>query len=93
MKRNLLLLIFALFAFSAYAQEGGVKGTVVSRGSRAAIGKVKVSIPALGVETVSTDDGHFVFNGIEKGEYDVDSQGHQLRNACAGCRKTGRRCR
>lgn len=71
MKRNLLLLIFALFAFSAYAQEGGVKGTVVSRGSRAAIGKVKVSIPALGVETVSTDDGHFVFNGIEKGEYDV----------------------
>ena len=71
MKRNLLLLIFALFAFSAYAQEGGVKGTVVSRGTRAAIGKVKVSIPALGVETLSADDGHFVFNGIEKGEYDV----------------------
>ncbi len=71
MKRNLLLLIFALFAFSAYAQEGGVKGTVVSRGTRATIGKVKVSIPALGVETLSADDGKFVFDGIEKGEYDV----------------------
>ena len=71
MKRNLLLLICALFAFSAYAQEGGVKGTVVSRGSRDAIGNVKVSIPSLGLETVSDKDGRFVFDGIERGDYDL----------------------
>ena len=71
MKRNLLLLICTLFAFSAYAQEGGVKGTVVSRGSRDAIGNVKVSIPSLGLETVSDKDGRFVFDGIERGDYDL----------------------
>lgn len=73
MKRNLLLLICALFALSvnAQTQTGGVKGTVVSRGSRASIGNVKVTIPSLGIETVSDSDGKFSFDNMAKGEYDV----------------------
>ncbi len=71
MKRNLLLLICALVAFTGYAQEGGVKGTVVSRESRAALDRVKVTIPALGVETFSDGDGRFNFENMEKGEYDL----------------------
>ena len=54
MKKLLILTLLTLFTFAAYAQ-GGIKGQVVSRNGRTAVGLVKVTIDATG-QTVTTDD-------------------------------------
>lgn len=52
--RALLVILLTLACAGAYAQDGGVKGKVVSRDGRVALSNVKVVVEPLGV-TVMTD--------------------------------------
>lgn len=58
--RNLLVSLLALVCVGAYAQEGGVKGKVVSRDGRAALSNVKVIVEPLGVSVMTDDEGHSI---------------------------------
>lgn len=68
MKKLLLLTLFTLCAFSVYAQ-GGIKGQVVSRNGRTAVGQVKVTLDATGQSVTTDDNGNFIFPELAKGDY------------------------
>lgn len=68
MKKLILLTLFALCAFSVYAQ-GGIKGQVVSRNGRTAVGQVKVTLDATGQSVTTDDNGNFIFPELAKGDY------------------------
>lgn len=68
MKKLLLLTLFALYSFSIYAQSG-IKGQVVSRNGRTAVGQVKVTLDATGQSVTTDDNGNFIFPELEKGDY------------------------
>ena len=50
----LLILMLAAVTFTSYAQDGGIRGKVVSRNGRVALSNVRVKIESLGL-TVMTD--------------------------------------
>lgn len=70
------LLISTIFAFAIlpmFAQDGGIKGKVVSRNGREAVGNVKVTID--GVGTATTDqEGNFSFQNLPQGSYTLSFQ-------------------
>lgn len=68
MKKLLLLTLFTLCAFGVYAQSG-IKGQVVSRNGRTAVGQVKVTLDTTGQSVTTDDNGNFVFPELEKGDY------------------------
>ena len=68
-KRLLFLLLLAAFTLPALAQNGGVKGRVVSREGREALGNVKVAIESLGLTAITDAQGNFLFEGLPAGEY------------------------
>ena len=59
----------ALMAVASYAQMSGVKGVVVSREGREAVGGVTVVVEGTQYETTTTDAGEFVFDNLPAGEY------------------------
>ena len=63
--------MLALLTVGAYAQNGGVKGKVVSRDGRVAVGGVKVSIEGGMQNAVTDDSGDFVLENLPKGTYKV----------------------
>ena len=70
--RNLLLLmVLTLLTLSASAQIGGVKGRVISRDDRSALGGVKVSIESMNLEVLTDSDGNFRFEGLPAGNYNL----------------------
>ncbi|MEG1622816.1 MAG: TonB-dependent receptor [Alistipes sp.] len=69
--KHLLFLLLALLSVSAYAQDGGVKGKVVSRDGRVALSNVKVVIAPLGITATTDREGNFVFNEVPKGAYQL----------------------
>ena len=69
MKKSLLILICTLASLVSYAQQGGIKGKVVSRTDRVAVGNVEVTIDSTG-QTVKTDqEGNFSLGNLPKGDY------------------------
>ena len=68
MKKFLLLTLLTLCTFGAYAQSG-IKGQIVSRNGRTAIGHVKVTLDTNGQSVTSDDNGNFIFPELEKGDY------------------------
>ena len=68
LKSLLLSTIFAVAALSLYAQEGGIKGKVVSRNGREAVGNVKVTVDGVGSATTD-QDGNFNFQNLPQGSY------------------------
>ena len=83
MKKLLLFAAFALLTSLAFAQEGGVKGKVVSRNGRTAVGQVQVSIDAIGKSVVTDDNGYFSFPALPKGDYKLtfsapDFEAHEV---------------
>ena len=54
MKKFLLLSLLSLLSFAAFAQ-GGIKGQVVSRNGRTAVGHVKVTVDVTGQSSVVID--------------------------------------
>ena len=69
MKKFLLLILLALCSTLVMAQEGGIKGTVVSRNGRTAVGQVKVTIDGLQHTVTTNDSGEFLFNNLPQGNY------------------------
>ena len=69
MKKTLLILICTLVTLASYAQQGAIKGKVVSRTDRVAVGNVEVTIDSTG-QTVKTDqEGNFWLGNLPKGDY------------------------
>ncbi len=67
--KSLLLLALAVCSLSAYAQQGGISGKVVSRNGREALSNVKVTIESTGASVTTDSDGNFVFEALPKGDY------------------------
>ncbi len=67
--KNLLLIVLALFTSAAYAEDGGFKGTVVSRDGRTALSNVKVMVEPLGVMLTTDDHGNFNLTDLPSGDY------------------------
>jgi len=68
-KHLLILLVLCAASFTALAQDGGVKGRVVSREGRTALGNVKVTIESLGLSATTDAEGNFRFEGLPAGDY------------------------
>lgn len=68
--RTFLFMMLSLMSFTVFAQNnGGVKGKVVSRTTRAAIDGVKVTLTPGDVTTRTDESGNFVIENLAKGEY------------------------
>ena len=70
--KTLLFLLVSLLTVTAFAQTGGgIKGTVISRTTRAKIDNVKITLVPSD-RTASTDDsGEFLFENVAPGEYEL----------------------
>lgn len=66
-----LLTLFTAFSFALSAQEGGVKGVVVSRGERALIDDAKVTLLGASPRSVYTQKGQFEFRNVAPGSYQL----------------------
>nr|WP_197714859.1 TonB-dependent receptor [Alistipes megaguti] len=69
--KALLFLMLAAVSFVSYAQQGGVRGTVVSRNGRVALSNVEVKIESLGLTATTDNDGRFQFESLPAGSYRV----------------------
>ncbi|MEG1863997.1 MAG: TonB-dependent receptor [Alistipes sp.] len=69
--KTLLLLMLAVTTLSASAQDGGIRGKVVSRNGRGALSNVQVTIESSGATATTDKDGNFVFESLPAGEYTV----------------------
>ena len=67
--RSLLILTLSLLSMTAFAQDGGIKGKVVSRYGREAVGNVQVTIGTTGQTAVTDKNGNFSFGNLPKGDY------------------------
>ncbi|MGL4519854.1 MAG: carboxypeptidase regulatory-like domain-containing protein [Phocaeicola sp.] len=67
--KSLLTLVLSLLAVAVMAQAGGIKGTVMARGSRAAIERVEVTLTPGNATTYSDGTGRFEFDFLAEGEY------------------------
>ena len=68
--KTILFMVLSLMSFTVFAQNnGGVKGKVVSRTTRAAIDGVKVTLTPGDVTTKTDATGNFVIENLAKGEY------------------------
>ena len=71
MKKFLLTLVCATLSLAAYAQSGGMKGTVVSRDDREPISGVSISVNGIAVNCTTDTSGEFCISGLEAGQYQV----------------------
>ena len=69
MKKFLLLLLSAFISLGAYAQTGGMKGTIVSREGREPLGGVVITIDQLSKTIKANSRGEFIIDGLEPGQY------------------------
>ncbi len=78
--KALLILMLAAVCFTSYAQDGGVRGKVVSRNGRVALSNVQVTIESLGLTATTDKDGNFVFENLPKGDYNVSFATPEFEN-------------
>ena len=71
MKKFLLLLLSICISVGAYAQSGGMKGQVVSREGREPISGVVITIDQISKTVKANDEGEFIVEGLEPGQYIV----------------------
>ena len=69
MKRLLLLFISVLISVGVYAQNGGMKGQVVSREGREPISGVVITIDQVSRHIKTNSRGEFFIKGLEPGQY------------------------
>ena len=67
--KHLLTLLLTMVSLAAFAQSGGINGKVVSRGDRAAIEQVKITLTPGARQTTSDAEGRFQFDGVAQGDY------------------------
>lgn len=61
--------MLAIVSFAAYAQDGGVRGKVVSRNGREALSNVEVKIESLGLTAKTDNEGNFALENLPAGSY------------------------
>ena len=71
MKKFLLTLVCATLSLAAFAQSGGMKGTVVSRDGREPISGVAISVNGVALGSNTDTTGEFCITGLEPGEYQL----------------------
>lgn len=79
--RTLLVILLTLACAGAYAQDGGVKGKVVSRDGRVALSNVKVVVEPLGVTVMTDNHGNFNIDQLPKGEYQLKFEAPSSRTS------------
>lgn len=80
--KNLLMLMVLTFAsLAAMAQDGGVKGRVVSRDGRAALSGVKVTVESMGLTATTDGEGNFLFEGLPAGDYNLSFEAPEFENS------------
>ena len=69
--KSFLIMVLSLISLTVAAQNGGIKGKVVSRATRTAIDGVKVTLTPGNVTTTTDEKGNFIFENLNKGEYSL----------------------
>ncbi len=73
MKKILLSFTLSLLAVAALAQQGGVRGTLISRQSRQPVDQAKLTVDVPGgAHAVTGPDGTFVLDNLPEGVWKVD---------------------
>ncbi|MEG2239811.1 MAG: carboxypeptidase-like regulatory domain-containing protein, partial [Alistipes sp.] len=67
--KSLLILVLSFLTLTAFAQQGGIKGKVVSRTTRTAVDGVKITMTPGNVTTTTDAQGNFEIENVSKGEY------------------------
>lgn len=76
--KSLLTLFLSLATLVAVAQEGGVKGRIVSRVGRTAVSGVTVTMMPGGQQTTSEADGTFLFEMVPGGDYSLQFEADEF---------------
>ena len=66
--KHFLTLLLTVATLTAFAQSGGIKGKVVSRGVRTAIEQVTVTLTPGNRQTTTDAEGDFRFDEVAPGE-------------------------
>ena len=69
--KSLLILTFTLVSFAGWAQDGGIKGKLVSRDGRAAVSNATVTIESTGQTVVTDNEGNFTLGNLPSGDYKI----------------------
>ncbi|WP_321479647.1 TonB-dependent receptor [uncultured Bacteroides sp.] len=75
--KTFLIMVLSLMSFTVYAQNGGIKGQVVSRTTRTAINNVKVTLTPGNITTKTDATGNFEVENLAKGEYSVTFESNE----------------
>ena len=76
----LLIATLTLLATSVFAQEGGLKGRVVSRNGRTAVGNAAVTIEGTTYKAQTNDEGYFELKGVPAGDYKLSFTAPEFEN-------------
>ncbi|MBO5962237.1 MAG: TonB-dependent receptor [Alistipes sp.] len=76
----LLIATMTLIASTVFAQESGLKGRVLSRNGRAAVGNVAVTIEGTTYKAQTNDNGYFELKGVPAGDYRVSFTAPEFEN-------------
>ncbi len=69
--RTLLLSLLLLLPTAALAQQGGIRGQVIARDGRAALGNVEVVAEPSGLRVTTDAEGRFLLEGLSEGDYEL----------------------
>ena len=72
MKNKILAALFILLPLSLFAQQGGIKGKIVSRIDRLPLAGVSVTTRPATKGVITDSNGNFIIEGVEAGTYMVD---------------------
>jgi len=78
--KSLLILTLTLLSAAAFAQNGGIKGKVVSRNGREALGNVTVTVGQTGRTVVTDRNGNFVLEDLPEGEYSLQFSAQEFED-------------
>ena len=76
----LLIATMTLIASTVLAQESGLKGRVLSRNGRAAVGNVAVTIEGTTFKAQTNDEGYFELKGVPAGNYKLSFTAPEFEN-------------
>ena len=76
----LLIVAMTMLVSSAFAQESGLKGRVLSRNGRTAVGNVAVTIAGTDFKVQTNDEGYFELKGVPAGDYKLSFEAPEFEN-------------
>ena len=76
----LLIATLTLLASTVLAQESGLKGRVLSRNGRAAVGNAAVTIEGTDFKATTNDEGYFELKGVPAGDYKLSFTAPEFEN-------------